>query len=149
MQIETIALIIFGIWLSILSFLVYLYINFFNRLAKGTTGANLKKVLEGILENQGKNKEDLAKLAKRLELVEKEGIYHFQKAGLVRFNPFGDLGGDHSFSLAILDGSENGMIITSLHSRERTRIYMKLVKGGKSEHALSQEEKEALAKAKK
>ncbi len=147
MQIEIALLIVFGIWLSVLTFLLYLYINFFNRLTKGANGGNLKKVLDIILDNQQKYREEIVKIGKDVEVLGKEGVYHFQKMGLVRFNPFKEMGGDHSFSLAIIDKEENGMIITSLHTRERTRIYMKLVRGGRSDHELSQEEKEALDKA--
>jgi len=55
--------------------------------------------------------------------------------------------GDHSFSLALLDGKDTGVVITGLHTRERTRVYMKAIKAGKGEHELSEDEKKALAKA--
>jgi hypothetical protein len=67
----------------------------------------------------------------------------------VRFNPFKELGGDHSFSLAILDSHDSGIVITSLHTRDRTRVYMKDIKKGKSESELSAEEKSALTSAEK
>jgi hypothetical protein len=67
--------------------------------------------------------------------------------GLIRFNPFNEIGGDHSFSLAILDGGDNGIIITGLHTRDRTRIYAKQVNKGKSDLELSTEEQKALLKA--
>ena len=69
---------------------------------------------------------------------------NIQKVGLVKFNPFNETGGDHSFSLALLDGHKNGIIITSLHTRERTRLYVKDVSSGKSKIELSSEEQKAL-----
>ena len=69
---------------------------------------------------------------------------NIQRVGLVKFNPFDETGGDHSFSLALLDGNKNGIIITSLHTRERTRLYLKEVFSGKVKIKLSEEEQKAL-----
>ncbi|EKE04846.1 MAG: hypothetical protein ACD_19C00429G0006 [uncultured bacterium] len=69
---------------------------------------------------------------------------NIQRVGLVKFNPFDETGGDHSFSLALLDGNKNGIIITSLHTRERTRLYLKEVFSGKVNIKLSKEEQKAL-----
>lgn len=76
--------------------------------------------------------------------------YHLQKVGLVRFNPFAETGGDQSFCLALLDGEDSGLVISSLHSRETTRIYAKPVRKGKPVgYDFSAEEKQAVLKAKK
>jgi len=69
--------------------------------------------------------------------------------GLIRFNPFNELVGDHSFSLAILDGADNGYNSYGLHTRDRSRIYAKPVVNGKCELELSAERKKALLKAQK
>jgi len=70
-----------------------------------------------------------------------------QKVGLVRFNPFGDTGGDQSFAIALLDVHNNGFVISSLHGRGGTRMYAKKVDKGTSAHHLSEDEKKALAQA--
>ena len=67
-----------------------------------------------------------------------------QKVGVVRFNPFGDVGGNQSFVIALLDNFLNGVIIQSLYSRDGVRIYSKEIKKGKSEYALGKEEEEAI-----
>lgn len=69
------------------------------------------------------------------------------KIGLVRFNPFGDTGGDQSFCLACLDSKNSGFIISSIYARTGTRVYAKQVVGGKSKHNLSEEEEQALNEA--
>jgi len=80
--------------------------------------------------------------------VAEETKSHLQKMGFVRFNPFSDTGGDQSFCLAILDGQDNGIVISSLHSREQTRVYAKEIVAGKPKGVeLSKEEREALKKA--
>jgi hypothetical protein len=73
-----------------------------------------------------------------------------RRRGLVRFNPFAGTGGNQSFCLALLDGEDNGLVISSLHSREVTRIYAKPIKKGKSAgYQLSTEEIQAIKNAKK
>ncbi|MEK7100308.1 MAG: DUF4446 family protein [Patescibacteria group bacterium] len=80
------------------------------------------------------------------EILRIKGMSHnyVQRVGLIKFNPFNESGGDHSFSLALLDGNKNGIIITSLHTRERTRLYLKEVFSGKVKVKLSEEEEKAL-----
>lgn len=70
-----------------------------------------------------------------------------QKISIVRFNPFGDTGGDQSFSLAVLDAHDSGYVLTSIHGRQGTRVYVKPVDFGKSKYTLSAEEEQALSQA--
>ena len=70
-----------------------------------------------------------------------------QKTGVVRFNPFNEMGGNQSFVIALLDGKNNGFVISSLFGKEGNRVYTKPVKAGKSEYSLSSEEKKAIEKA--
>ena len=70
-----------------------------------------------------------------------------QRAGLVRYNPFEETGGNQSFALALLDADDDGLIISSLHARSGTRIYARTLCGGRADGALSAEETEALALA--
>ncbi len=67
------------------------------------------------------------------------------KVGIVRYNPFGDTGGDQSFSLAVINNQDSGYVLTSIHGREGTRIYMKPVDQGHSTYPLAKEETQALA----
>ncbi|BCG61697.1 DUF4446 family protein [Paenibacillus sp. URB8-2] len=61
---------------------------------------------------------------------------------LKRYNAFGERGNDLSFSMAILDERGNGMVLTSLHSRDNSYIYAKSLQKGESQYPLSPEEKE-------
>lgn len=142
-------LLILTVWLLTLSFFLYRFIALFNKLTKGVEVTDLKKVLEKILARGDVNSEDIKVLEKRVSVIEEDGKFHIQKIGLIRFNPFKELGGDHSFSMAILDDNDSGIIITSLHTRDRTRVYMKDIKKGKSSFELSSEEKKALVDAQK
>lgn len=66
----------------------------------------------------------------------------------VRFNPFSDQGSNQSFAISFLNEDEDGVVISSLYSRERTSIFAKPIKNGKSEYELTEEEKNVLEKAK-
>ena len=67
-----------------------------------------------------------------------------QKIGLVRYNAFKDVGSDLSFTIALLDRNDNGVILNGLYGSESSNIFAKPIKGGVSKYQLSEEEKEAL-----
>ena len=70
-----------------------------------------------------------------------------QKFGMVRYNAFEEMGGNLSFSLALLDDHGDGVVLTSISGRTEARIYAKPVKGLTSSHNLSEEEREAISSA--
>lgn len=133
------------LWSGALSFFLYRYIKQYNRLTKDTDKGDLVKILEAILTAQDKHRENLDKLDKTVERVIRENALHIQKTGLIRFNPFSDAGGDQSFVFALLDGEDNGVVITSLNNRGVARWYAKtVVKGTGVDHKLSDEELKAI-----
>jgi len=91
--------------------------------------------------------EELAARVQKLEKQLKTMQRAITKIGIVRFNPFKEIGGDQSFSIALLDEQRNGVLITSYYGRELNRIYAKPIQGGASDHELSVEEKEAVNQA--
>lgn len=90
----------------------------------------------------------IEKLSQHIHDLKKQQKLNVQKVGIIRFNPFSDVGSDQSFSLALLDEDDNGVVITSLYTREENRVYGKPIKNGQSEYSLSDEEKKAIEKAK-
>lgn len=70
-----------------------------------------------------------------------------QKIGLVRYNAFEEMGGQLSFSAALLDDKGDGLVITSINGRTETRTYAKPIQGLTSTHNLSDEEREAISVA--
>jgi hypothetical protein len=113
-------------------------------LTRGVDGRSLESVLDSHLETVFRVARDLDTLDARAGAIETAARRHFDRVGLVRFNPFEDTGGNQSFALVLLDGNSDGFVISSLHSRTGTRMYAKAVKGGTSEAALSAEETQAL-----
>lgn len=70
-----------------------------------------------------------------------------QNVGLVRFDAFGDAGGELSFSAALLDNDGNGVVLTAINGRSEGRTYAKSIASGKSSHTLSEEEEKAITTA--
>lgn len=112
----------------------------FEFLKKKKKPGNLKEVISEIEILRG----EIEKILKEIEVLKKENIFNVKKVGIVRFNPFKEVGGNQSFSVALLDGKDDGVVITSLYSREGNRVFGKPIKDGKSEYILLEEEKQAI-----
>jgi hypothetical protein len=67
--------------------------------------------------------------------------------GVVRYDAYGDMGGQQSWSVALLDASGTGSVMTCLHARDHARMYVKEVVSGVSDQRLSPEEISATAMA--
>lgn len=119
-----------------------MFFNFFKKTKKEP-----KDFKEILFNFQGLEK-DFEKLSKDLADLKKESRFSVQKVSLVRYNPFSEIGGDQSFSIALLDANNDGVVITSLYTRAGNRVYGKPIKNSQSEYQLSDEEKKAIEGAK-
>jgi hypothetical protein len=100
-------------------------------------------------QDQGTFKDKLEEVLKEftgLEDFKKSSLDHVQKVSLKRYNPYQDTGGDQSFSVAMLDGHGDGLIISSLHSRAGTRVFAKPIKAGKEDKVQLSEEESLVVK---
>lgn len=139
---------IVSIWLLVLTIFFWRTLSHYNKLTKGISEKSLRSVLEKLLKESDLNGKDINYLKDYCAKIEKDGLLHIQKVGLVRFNPFKDTGGDQSFVLSLIDGNDTGVIISGLYSRSGTRWYAKRVINGKGiDHELTDEEKKALKEA--
>lgn len=120
------------------------YKCFMNKIGNGN---NIQETIENymkkIIEVQKENN-DLKNYAKQLDNTISTCI---QKVGLVRYNAFKDTGSDLSFTLALLNEKNTGVVLNGIYSREMSNIYAKPVNEGISTYTLSEEEKEAIKKA--
>jgi hypothetical protein len=111
----------------------------------GKVGANLESLIlehSKTLVEFDKEIQELFEISNRLHNLSLKSIH---KIGIMRFNPFKDIGGDQSFAIALLDGKNSGLVISSLHTREGTRTYAKPVIGGEAEkYPFTEEEKQAI-----
>jgi hypothetical protein len=143
-------LIFLFIWLTILSAIAWRALVLYKRLVVGIDKADLAKILVQLKKDQHLTQESLQATQKEFEQFQRRTQTYLQKLGFVRYNPFANTGGDQSFCLCFLDGTDNGILITSLHTREQTRLYTKEVVNGepKEQIKLSKEEALCLKKAK-
>ena len=144
MQFEIIILVVFGLWLTALTVFCLSAYKSFQRLTSNVKEGNLLTILEKVLTEEQAQSSVIKALQSEIKKIVAKDTFHIQKLGVVRFNPFKELGGEHSFTIALIDGNNNGILLTGLHARERTRMYVKPVKNGKSDLELSEEEKKAL-----
>lgn len=116
---------------------------FFN----GKKASDLEGVLFEEIKRLKKAEGDIQELFKISKFLEKMASQSVQKVSVIRFNPFKETGGDQSFVIALLNSKDNGLVISSLFTREGNRIYSKPIEAGQSKYPLSKEELEALKKA--
>jgi hypothetical protein len=92
--------------------------------------------------------EDLQALVERQgEVTERDLRTALRFQGLVRYDAYRDMGGQQSWSIALLDGTRSGSVVTSLHARDHARVYLKQLAGGVPSQRLSPEEERAVALA--
>jgi cell division protein FtsB len=113
-------------------------------------GGKLKDFKSVLLSQKKKNEnleEKIREALEKIKTLEDVSEMTFQKMGVVRFNPFNGMGGNQSFVIALLDNKNNGFIISSLFVKDGNRVYAKIIKQGKSDYPMSQEEIEAVSRA--
>lgn len=119
----------------------------YNSFMKGKDGKSMEQAvldrftafddLEQIVKE---NSEDIEELYKKIKT-------NYQKAGIVRYDAFHEMGGSLSFALTMLDEENNGWVLNAMHSREGCYLYIKEVIKGQSYIELAEEERESLERA--
>lgn len=108
---------------------------------------NFLQLIQRQIKESDNQKQAIEKIIHDIDQLNRISQKSLQKVGIVRFNPFKELGGNQSFSLAILDNENNGFVITSHYNQQFNRVYIKPIIKGKSNYSFSKEEEEALKKA--
>lgn len=122
------------------------YISFMNKIGNGDNiQESLEKYVKQVQTVEAENKK-LKQDYKQLEDVVNGCI---QKVGLIRYSAFKDTGSDLSFTLALLNNENTGVVLNGIYSRDMSNIYSKPVEKGISTYTLSEEEKQAIEKAMK
>lgn len=118
-----------------------------NKFMKGSGAASLEADIVAIKEDNDflkiateQSKKDIRKIYRNLELT-------YQKVGLVKYDAFKEMGGQLSFSIALLNDKNNGFILNSVHSSDGCYSYTKEIKNGECSLALGKEEEQALQMA--
>lgn len=110
----------------------------------GKNAKSLEKDIMGLYEDNRLIKASMEKNRKDIENLYRKLEGTFQKIGIVKYDAFDQMGGQLSFSLALLDENDNGFILNSVHSTEGCYSYTKEIKNGLCDISLGDEEKKAL-----
>jgi hypothetical protein len=153
-SVESYALIGLGAVLAgVLGWVIYLQVRLarlsrqYARLMRGVDGENLEGVLNQHLDRVHGALESVAALEMQSRRMDRTLGHALQWTGMVRYNPFRNTGGDQSFVWAVVDGHGSGVVLSSLHSRESTRLYAKPLHNWESSYPLTEEEQEAINRA--
>ncbi|OGI63909.1 hypothetical protein A2914_02195 [Candidatus Nomurabacteria bacterium RIFCSPLOWO2_01_FULL_41_21] len=113
----------------------------------GKKAKDLEDTITLLEENITKLNSAKENIETELNLVNQKLKKSIRGLETIRFNPFPDQGSNQSFAIGILNEEKDGVVLSSLYSRERMSVFAKPIKAGKSEYELTIEEKEALKKA--
>ena len=119
----------------------------YNKMAQGMKGINLEELLIHTSQDLDGIKDDIVKLDENIQSLRTKLTFAIQKVGFMRYNAFGDMGSDLSFSIALLDNFSNGFVLTSIYGRDNNVCYAKPIILGKSKIQLSSEEIMVIDKA--
>lgn len=111
------------------------------------SGNHLDTLLQEINQKQAQQQLILKKLDTKLSNVELKLRAGVDRAELLRFQAFDNTGSDLSFAFALLNQEGNGVVLSSIHNRDESRVYAKPIKEGVSTYSLTGEEKEVIARA--
>jgi uncharacterized protein DUF4446 len=92
--------------------------------------------------------EDVLGLRQEVAALRAEAAGAIRQLGIVRYDAFGDVGGRLSWSLALLDDSGDGVVLTAIHGRSEARSYAKSIAGWSCDQPMSPEEEQAVREAK-
>lgn len=128
---------------------IYLNKKYKKFMKKLSQSENLEEDLENYIYKVERVEKQNAEILGQINGLDKDLEGCIQKVGIVRYSAFQDTGSDLSFSLALLDEKNNGVVMNGIYSREMSNIYAKPVEAGKSSYTLSEEEQQAIEKAMK
>lgn len=150
---STMDIIYISIDVVLLALIIYMMIryrqlsNSYNFFMKGKRGENLEGTIFKITEEIKKLKFEDKENKDAIRVINKNLRAAYQKFGVVKYNAFKGMGGNLSFAFVMLDYTNTGYILNSVHSREGCFVYIKVVDRGQTEVLLGTEEKEALEQA--
>ena len=152
-MLNTMDIIYISIDVILLALLIYMIVryrqlsNSYNFFMSGKRGENLEVTIFKITEEIKKLKFEDKENKDAIRVINKNLRAAYQKFGVVKYNAFKGMGGNLSFAFAMLDYTNTGYILNSVHSREGCFVYVKVVDRGQTEVLLGTEEKEALEQA--
>lgn len=117
------------------------------RMLRGVDGGSLESLLINNATNATAVQRELERALATGEANQNALTQTLRRVGFHRYDALANVGGQQSFSVALLDEEANGIVLSGLYTRQDMRVYAKPVKNGRSEIALTPEEQRAIAQA--
>lgn len=117
------------------------------RIFSGFKAKNMESLIAELTKKTKELEEERKKTELQITSIDKRLAQSIRNIETVRFNPFPQVGGNQSFAMSLLNDEGNGVVISSLYSRDRTSLFAKPIKAGQSEFELTKEEKSVLKKS--
>lgn len=121
----------------------------YNKFMRGLGDGNLEQLIEICLDNVQDVKLKNKEIQNKINYLERNLYHCVQKVGVIRYNAFENVGSDLSYAIALLDSSDNGVVLSGVYSRDNSISYAKIIETGRSRYSLSAEEIQAIDKAKR
>lgn len=121
------------------------YTDFMSKLGEGD---KVERILSEYLRIVDENSQKMKLQEEKINRLEANLKRCVQKVGLIRYNAYGDTGSDLSFTMALMDAEDNGVVVNGLYSRESSSIFAKPLAKGETKYNLSAEEIQAIDIAK-
>lgn len=121
--------------------------NKYRRMMRGTNSKNIEELIVKSLDKIDSMQETTENVKEICDSTSTLVKCCVQKVAMKRYKAFEDIGSDLSYSIAMLDGNNNGVIITSIYSRNESITYAKPIDNGISRYDLSEEENSVLHQA--
>lgn len=116
----------------------------YERMLNGAEGVNVEQILIDLQQKWNEQAVKSNEIDQKIKQIRQDMRQMKSHIGFYRYNAFAEQGSDLSFSVAILDEKQDGVVLTGIHSREQTYMYAKSIEQGQSKYTLSPEEKEAI-----
>lgn len=137
------------ILLLLIIFIVLTIVNCvkLKKICRNSKNGNIADTIENYYNKIKIMSDDIQNMSERFARYEQQLSICYKRSAVVHYNAFGDISGNLSFSMAVLDDNLDGFIITSLYGHDSSSIYMRDVSKGKCTVNISDEEKYVLEKA--
>lgn len=121
--------------------------NKYRKFMRGSNSKNLEELILNYKDNVEQIKEDNVKIKDNISDISKKVKVCIQKTSMLRYRAFEDVGSDLSYSIALLDDNNDGVLITGIYGRHESTTYAKPIDKGISRYDLSEEEKYVIEQA--
>lgn len=140
---------VLAVWAAYLTFKVNKLSNYQGVILGNLKDPDMAKAISGYIKKSQILESAITSLGQQLDRTDLKVSDCYQKVGYIKYDAFGDVGGELSSSMALLTESGNGFVVTSINGRSESRVYVKLIENMRSSTPLSDEENKAITCAMK